>query len=242
MNKRALTLTGVALLVFLALRFLFGPGLDTVTIVGIVIIGAAGVLLSRRGDTTTATPTGGIIPDPPLVTWLFNSVESAPIWLGVRIFLGLEWFEAGYHKFSGTGWLDGGSSLQGYWTRAVTVPASGRPVITYDWYGSFLQFMLDNGWYGWFAYLITYGEMLVGIALIIGAVVGVAAFFGALMNFSFQLAGSASSNPVLFIVAVSLMLAWKVAGWYGLDRFLLPALGAPWSPGWMVRRPAPSTG
>jgi thiosulfate dehydrogenase [quinone] large subunit len=24
------------------------------------------------------------------------------------------------------------------------------------------------------------------------------------------------------------MLAWKVAGYYGLDRFLLPLLGTPW--------------
>ena len=51
------------------------------------------------------------------------------------------------------------------------------------------------------------------------------------MNMSFLLAGSASTNPVLFTLAVGLMLAWRVAGYYGLDRYLLPALGAPWRPG-----------
>ena len=30
------------------------------------------------------------------------------------------------------------------------------------------------------------------------------------------------------LAALLLILAWKVAGWWGLDRFLLPALGTPW--------------
>jgi thiosulfate dehydrogenase [quinone] large subunit len=58
--------------------------------------------------------------------------------------------------------------------------------------------------------------------------VGVAAFFGALMNMNFMLAGSASTNPVLFFLAVGLMLGWKVAGYYGMDRVLLPLVGTPW--------------
>ena len=89
--------------------------------------------------------------------------------------------------------------------------------------------MLDNGWYTWFAKLIAWGEVLVGLGLLVGALVGIAAFFGTLMNFSFMLAGSASTNPVLFGLAVFLVLAWKVAGYWGLDRWLLPALGPPGS-------------
>ena len=79
--------------------------------------------------------------------------------------------------------------------------------------------------------LITFGEMAVGIGLLIGLLTGFAAFFGALMNMSFLLAGSASTNPVLFTLAIGLMLAWKVAGYYGVDRWLLPMLGTPWHPG-----------
>jgi len=48
------------------------------------------------------------------------------------------------------------------------------------------------------------------------------------MNMSFLLAGSSSANPVLFTAAVGLMLAWRVAGYYGVDRYLLPMLGTPW--------------
>ena len=80
--------------------------------------------------------------------------------------------------------------------------------------------------------------MLVGIGLIVGGLVGIAAFFGALMNMSFMLAGSASTNPVLFFLAVFLMLGWQVAGYYGADRFILPILGAPWKPGKLIRRSA----
>jgi thiosulfate dehydrogenase [quinone] large subunit len=40
----------------------------------------------------------------------------------------------------------------------------------------------------------------------------------------------------MFTLAVGLMLAWKVAGYYGLDRYLLPALGTPWKPGVVFQR------
>ena len=80
----------------------------------------------------------------------------------------------------------------------------------------------------WFAWLITLGELAVGLGLLLGALTGLAAFFGALMNMSFLLAGSASTNPIMFTFAVGLILAWKVAGYYGVDRYLLPMLGVPW--------------
>jgi thiosulfate dehydrogenase (quinone) large subunit len=51
------------------------------------------------------------------------------------------------------------------------------------------------------------------------------------MNWSFIMAGSASTNGMLFAIATWLVLAWRNAGWIGLDRWLLPALGTPWEPG-----------
>ena len=50
------------------------------------------------------------------------------------------------------------------------------------------------------------------------------------------IAGSASTNPVLFGLGVFLVLAWKVAGWWGLDRYLLPLLGTPWTRGPIAQR------
>ena len=140
-------------------------------------------------------------------------------------------------------WTGTGEGLRKYFANAVAInPQTGKGPITFDWYRHFLQFLLDTGSYTWFAKLVAFGEVLVGVGLIVGGLVGIAAFCGALMNFNFMLAGSASTNPVLFALAVALILAWKVGGYYGLDRYLLPALGAPWSPGRVFRhRPQPGT-
>ena len=167
---------------------------------------------------------------PAFARYLFSNSRAGLFWLPIRIFLGFEWAVAGWHKLTGTGWVDGGSSLLGYWQRAVTVPAPGQgsAPITFDWYRSFLQLLIDNHAQGWFAWLITIGELAVGIALLVGVLVGVAAFFGVVMNMSYLLAGSTSVNPIMFALAIGLILAWKVAGYYGVDRYLLPRLGVPW--------------
>jgi thiosulfate dehydrogenase (quinone) large subunit len=94
----------------------------------------------------------------------------------------------------------------------------------------------------WFAYLVVAGELAVGLGLVLGALTGFAAFFGSLMNMSFMLAGSASTNPVLFTMAIGLILAWRVAGWYGLDRWLLPWLGTPWRSQPQIEERTPNDG
>ncbi|RIK42072.1 MAG: DoxX family protein [Chloroflexi bacterium] len=167
------------------------------------------------------------IQDPPLARLLFSDTRMAWLWLIVRVYLGWQWLTSGWGKLT-PAWLGGGEALQGFWERAVAIPEQGRPPIAFDWYRGFIQFMLDNGWYTWFAPLIAYGEILIGTALILGAFVGIAAFFGGLMNWNFIMAGTASTNALLFTLAILLMLAWKTAGYYGLDRYLLPLLGTPW--------------
>jgi thiosulfate dehydrogenase [quinone] large subunit len=66
------------------------------------------------------------------------------------------------------------------------------------------------------------------LGLILGAFTGFAAFFGGMMNWNFIMAGSASTNGLLFAIATWLVLAWRNAGWIGLDRWLLPLVGTPW--------------
>jgi thiosulfate dehydrogenase [quinone] large subunit len=170
---------------------------------------------------------------PAFTRFLFGSTRAGLFWLPIRLFVGFAWLEAGWHKASGAGWLDGGTALQGYWQHAVAIPATGAgsPAITYDWYRTFLQTLLDSHAYTWFGPLIAFGEMAVGLGLIVGCLTGFAAFFGALMSMSFLLAGSASSNPVMLTLAIGLILAWKVSGYYGLDRYILPLIGTPWQPG-----------
>jgi thiosulfate dehydrogenase (quinone) large subunit len=176
--------------------------------------------------------------DPPWFTTIFSNIIMAPVWLIVRLYLGWQWLDSGWGKIEGDGWINqDGAALRTFWERIVQVPEQGRPLITYGWYRDFIQYMLDREWYTWFAWIIAVGEVLIGAALIVGALTGFAALFGAFMNFNFMLAGTASTNPVLFILAILLLLAWKVSGYIGIDRWLLPALGTPWSTGAVLRRP-----
>ena len=180
---------------------------------------------------------------PSFARYLFSNTRAGLFWLPIRLFLGFSWLVSGWGKLTGEGWLDGGTALAAYWERAIAIPeAPGRPPITYDWFREFLTILLEGGHESWFAYLIVFGEVLVGIGLIVGALTGIAAFFGALMNMSFLLAGTASTNPVLFTAAIGIMLAWRVAGYYGLDRWLLPMLGTPWRAPVAERRAAPEPG
>ena len=180
----------------------------------------------------------GLVADPPIAKFLFNSTKSAPLWLALRVWIGLDWFYAGFEKATGTGWLDGGKGLLGFWKGAVALPATGKPAITYTWYRDFLNGLIDSQSHTWFAWLITFGEMAVGLGLIFGCLTAIAAFFGTLLNFSFMMAGSTSSNPMMFGLTIFIILAWKNAGWWGLDRFVLPAIGTPWNKGFLFEHPA----
>jgi thiosulfate dehydrogenase [quinone] large subunit len=171
---------------------------------------------------------GEVIQDPPLVQKLLTDPRAGWLWLLPRLWLGYAWFDAGTHKVTDPKWTQTGEAILGFWNRAVTIPETGRPPISYDWYRGFIQMLIDSYAQTWFGPLVAYGELLIGIALIVGAFTGIAAFFGAFMNWNFIMAGTASTNPMLLAVAIFLVLAWKVAGYVGADFFLLKWIGTPW--------------
>jgi thiosulfate dehydrogenase (quinone) large subunit len=181
---------------------------------------------------TQTWKTNVTITDPPVAQALFGNTRWAWIWLIVRVYIGYTWLTSGWEKLSNPGWVQTGEALKGFWERAVAVPdAPARPLIAFGWYRTFLPALLDSGSYTWFSKLVVSGELLIGLALILGMFTGIAALLGGFMNWNFMMAGSASINPMLFFLAVLLVLAWKTAGWWGLDRWLLPILGTPWKPG-----------
>jgi thiosulfate dehydrogenase [quinone] large subunit len=169
-----------------------------------------------------------ILQDPPLAQKFLSYPAAGWFWFILRVWLGYQWLEAGLHKVENPAWVQTGEALKGFWEKAVIIPDAGKPAIAFDWYRTFIQSLLDAQAWTWFAPLVAYGETLIGIALILGAFTGIVAFFGAFMNWNFMMAGAASTNPVLFVIAVGLILAWKVSGYVGLDYFLLSWLGTPW--------------
>lgn len=176
-------------------------------------------VLTRKGQT---------LETPSFIATLFSDKRFSVLWLAIRVWLGWQWIQASLHKLSNPAWMQTGEALKGFWMGALKIPDGGKSVIAYDWYRSFLQFMLDAQAYTWFAKVVAFSEMFFGIALIAGIFVGATAFFSGFMNWNFMMAGSASVNPVFFGIAVMLVLAWKIAGYIGLDYFLLPRVGDLW--------------
>lgn len=207
------------------------------TYVLLALIIAAGIYQARRLpdegiEIAVADRDSGVdgqVDDPKGWRWLMGNTWAAVLWMPIRFYIGMAFLAAGEHKIAGNTWSTG-AGLKGYWTAAIGT-ADKPGTAYYAWYRDFLQYMLNHEWYTWFAKLIMWGEVLVGVGLIVGALVGIAAFFGTFLNMNFLMAGTVSTNPVMFGLGVFLVLGWKVAGYVGIDRYLLPALGAPWAPG-----------
>ena len=111
-----------------------------------------------------------IIGDPPIAQFLFSNTQAAWLWLVARLWLGWMWLEAGEPKVTDPAWMETGAALKGFWERALAVSPAGRPVIAIDWYRSFIQALYDAEAYTWFAKVVAVGEVLIGIALIVGGV------------------------------------------------------------------------
>jgi thiosulfate dehydrogenase (quinone) large subunit len=156
------------------------------------------------------------IEEPAFSKWLFGSSRAAWIWLVARLWLGWEWLQAGWSK------VFGGNITWKFW--------DWHPDIAYSWYVAWLEWLRDTG-HTFFGPLVAVGEVVIGICLILGLFTGIMAFLGAILNFSFVFAGTAGVNPAMIVVSLFLILAWRNAGWYGLDRFVLPRLGTPWHRG-----------
>ncbi len=192
------------------------------------------------------------IGEPGVARFLFASPYAAPIWLLVRIYLGYLWLHAGWEKVTGTtggtwtwhwalthdSWLRSSAGLKGFAAFALQNTNGPNAPVNYGWYAAFLRWLSHGG--GWLAPVIAIGEVLIGAALLLGLFTGIAAFCGALLTTAFGLAGIAGVNPVFLILEVLLVLAWRNAGWIGLDRFVLPKVGTPWQPGPLFRRKAPA--
>jgi thiosulfate dehydrogenase [quinone] large subunit len=161
---------------------------------------------------------------------LFGDVRWAWLWFIIRIYVGWQWLQEGWIKLNDPTWTgnQAGAAITEFANGALAKTGGEHPDVQ-GWYAWFLQnAVLPNSVF--WSYLVSWGETLVGIALILGVLTGIAAFFGTFMNINYLLAGSVSTNPILFTLATWLILAWKIAGWWGLDRWVLPALSRPLSP------------
>ncbi|MFA9558222.1 DoxX family protein [Evansella sp. AB-rgal1] len=146
------------------------------------------------------------------MNFLRNNVYAAGALTLLRIYLGWSWMTAGWGKvtgdFSAAGYLNG-------------VVANETVMNTYPTYHAFIEtFALPNA--GLFSFMVAWGELLVGIGLILGVLTTAAAFFGIMMNFAFMFAGTVSTNPWMVLLTIFILAAGYNAGKFGGDRYVLP--------------------
>ena len=156
--------------------------------------------------------------------FFLSDKKSSLLWLVVRVYVGWIWLEAGWGKLTNPIWFgaDAGAAVKGFVMGALGKTGGAHPDVQ-GWYAYFLQNFVLTNTVAW-SNLIAVGELLVGIALIVGFLTGISAFFGVLMNLNFLLAGTVSINPTLFVLGLGLILAWRVSGYIGADAFVLPRL------------------
>ncbi|HLZ63758.1 MAG TPA: DoxX family protein [Ktedonosporobacter sp.] len=171
--------------------------------------------------------------------FFFANTWMAWLWLIVRLYVGYQWLTAGWEKLTGysikftnfgqaTGsapWIFGnndGGALTAYLQHAISL-SQGSNASVQPWYAAFLRdIILPNA--GICSYIVTFGEILVGLGLIFGCLTGVAAFFGLLMNLMYLMAGTVSTNVILGVLSLLLVMAWRIAGYYGIDQQLMPVV------------------
>jgi len=148
-----------------------------------------------------------------IVDFIRNNRIMAAILAFIRIYIGYAWLTAGIGKISG---FDASGYLQG----AIASSVGEDPAVQ-GWWAIFLEYVaLPNA--GLFSTLVAWGEVLVGVALILGIFTNFAALMGITMNFAFLFSGTVSTNAQMVLLTIFLLVAGFNAGRYGLDRWVIP--------------------
>lgn len=136
-----------------------------------------------------------------------NNLFALRPWLGlvVRLYVGYLWIQGGIEKLSQPQlWLTSDTAIKGFMSNAATLATGAHPAVQV-WYAWLLQHLFIP-LAPVMSYLVSFGETLVGAALILGLWTRLALWLGAVMNLDYMLAGSTSTNPVMF--TLQLFLLW----------------------------------
>ncbi len=148
-------------------------------------------------------------------TFLRNNQVVGIILTFLRVYLGYTWLTAGWGKLTGDGFNAGG------YLKGAIGKATGEHPAVQGWWASFLESVaLPNS--ELFSFLVMWGEILVGIALILGIFTTFATLMGLIMNFAFLFSGTVSTNPQMVIIGIFILVAGYNAAKFGLDRWVLP--------------------
>jgi thiosulfate dehydrogenase [quinone] large subunit len=152
---------------------------------------------------------------------IFNNKYFVVVWTILRVWLGYQWIEPAIEKLKDPTWVgsQAGTAITGFLKGAVAKSTGDHPSVQW-WYARFVENVaLPNAKV--FSYLVPCGELLVGISLILGAFTIAGLIGGAFMNLNYLLAGTTSTNPILYTVAIILMVAGANVYKLGIDSLLI---------------------
>lgn len=153
-----------------------------------------------------------------MVKWLRQSKIAMVILTVVRVWLGVLWALDGFAKVSG------GFNASGFVGAAIKNPVlTPEKTQAFGWYTSFLKDLVMPN-ISLFNVMVSWGELLVGLGLILGTLTTAAAFFALLMNFSYLMAGTVSVNPTYVFWEFIILIAGFNAAKIGLDHWVIPFL------------------
>lgn len=143
----------------------------------------------------------------------------------LRIYVGWQWLSRGIDKNFGAdsiNWVgsQAGAHVTTFMQGAVQKSLGPHPDV--QWlYVDFAQYIaLPHATI--FSMLTAWGELAVGITLILGCFT-TAALLGALfLNFNYLFAGTVSINPLLILLEMTLLWIGSAVYYLGLDHILLP--------------------
>lgn len=175
------------------------------------------------------------IAEPPIARLLFAEPTLAPLWLLVRLYVGGSWLRAGWTKLADPAgaWIGARAGAGILQQLAPVLDQPGRGGAGREaWYAAALaQAIVPRAALA--GQVLVVAEILLGVATIVGLLTGVAAFVGSAIHTPYVLLG----DPVMVVLALLLVLGWRVAGYYGLDRWVLPLAGVPGYSSVLVRVP-----
>src|ERR1700733_4580795 len=158
---------------------------------------------------------------PGFVGWLRESKIASVAWLAVRVWVGIMWIQAGVAKVWGAenpAFLhNNGAGVAGF---------AGHGAAAYSWWGSVMHsFVVPNA--SWIAVIVAFGELAIGLGLVVGLLTRTAAIASLLLLFPFVMAGTASVCAFYALCAIIVLATWRTSTWIGVDGLIA---------GWRQRR------
>jgi len=132
--------------------------------------------------------------------------------LPLRLFIGVGWLRACAEKLDDPGWSDG-SSLHAF----LAGQATGGQVV-FPGYLELMQTVFIPG-APLLTWIITLGQLLVGLALLTGTLTNAALLGGLFMNLNFVLAGKPDPSAFYLVIQSALLLT-NAGATFGVDAWL----------------------